>query len=208
MNDLTEPTANAGILLAAGASSRMGYPKALINWGGTSLLNWEINQMKKSGVENIVVVLGEKEHSIIQSLGFAKKYCVLNPDWENGRATSIITGVKELTLNYSTSIKSIIIQNVDQPTRSDIISKLLDELSKSNVKIVQPSYQGHGGHPLVLSSDLIPYLLKLNDENQGIREILQKFPLLKIPMEDEPIVRLNLNTPETIEPAKKLFMIS
>jgi len=198
---------NAGILLAAGASSRMGYPKALIDWGDTSLINWEINQMKNAGLSNIVVVLGEKENLIRDSLGLAKKYCVVNPNWQKGRATSVIAGIKELIHNDITSLESIIIQNVDQPTRSDIICKLLKELSKSNAKIVQPSYQGHRGHPLAFSSDLIPSLLKLKDESQGIREITKKFLSLQIPMDDEPIVRINLNTPETIEPAKKLFKI-
>lgn len=198
---------NAGILLAAGASSRMGYPKALIDWENTTLLNWEINQMQNSGISNIVVVLGKKEALIRESLGVAKKYCVVNPDWQKGRATSVIAGVKKLIHDDITLLKSIVIQNVDQPTRSDIICQLLKELSKSNVKIVQPSYQGHGGHPLALSSDLLPSLLKLKDENQGIREIMKRFPLLQIPMDDEPIVRLDLNTPEAIEPAKKLFKI-
>ena len=197
---------SAGILLAAGASSRMGYPKALIDWGGIPLLNWEINQMKNSGISNIVVVLGNKEDLIKESLGFAKKYCVVNPNWEKGRATSVITGIKKLICDDITSLESIIIQNVDQPTRPEIICRLLKELTKSDSKIVQPSYQGHGGHPLALSSDLIPSLLKLKDENQGIREIMCKFPSLQIPMNDEPIIRLDLNTTETIEPAKKCLI--
>ena len=198
---------SAGILLAAGASSRMGYPKALIDWGGIPLLNWEINQMKNSGISNIVVVLGNKEALIKESLGFAKKYCVVNPNWKKGRATSVITGIKKLICDDMTSLESIIIQNVDQPTRPEIICRLLKELTKSDSKIVQPSYQGHGGHPLALSSDLIPSLLKLKDENQGIREIMSRFPSLQIPMNNEPIVRLDLNTTETIEPAKKMFNI-
>lgn len=197
----------AAILLAAGASTRMGSPKPLIPWGDQPLLAWEIDQLMASSVDEIVVVLGSRAEPVRRSLGDGARYCVFNQRWQHGRASSLVKGVSALLSDERLTPEATVIQNVDQPTRADIIDQLVDELLRARVDAVQPSYDGHGGHPVVVAGHLLPLLLRADDRTLGLRGVLQQHPPLRMPMDDEPIVRLNLDTPDTLPQARALLGI-
>src|SRR5437870_2722645 len=76
------------IVLAAGASQRMGTPKAMLPWGATTLLESALQQARRAGVEHIVVVLGPATRQLEESLG-ADLVVTFNPDPETGRSASI-----------------------------------------------------------------------------------------------------------------------
>src|SRR5581483_5250645 len=83
---LSEPMGGgrAAIVLAAGASRRMGTPKALLAWRGTTLLDYCISQARLASVSDLVVVLGPAtQHLTLETT------TVVNPDPETGRSTSI-----------------------------------------------------------------------------------------------------------------------
>ena len=197
----------AAILLAAGASTRMGSPKPLIPWGDQSLLAWEIDQLMASSVDEIVVVLGSHAEDVRRSLGDAARYCVFNQRWQHGRSTSLVKGVAALLSEDRLRPDATVIQNVDQPTRADIIDGLVDELVRARVDAVQPSYQGHGGHPVVLAGHVLPLLLRADERTLGLRGVLEQHPPLRIPMDDEPVVALDLDTPDRLPEARLLFGI-
>lgn len=197
----------AAILLAAGASSRMGSPKPLIPWGGQSLLQWEIDQLMSSCVDQVVVVLGSHAEDVRRSLGDGARYCVFNQRWQHGRSTSLVKGASALLSEDQLRRDATVIQNVDQPTRSDIIDRLVDELIRGHVDAVQPSYQGHGGHPVVVAGHVLPLLLDADEQSLGLRGVLKQHPPLRIPMDDEPVVALDLDTPDRLPQARQLLGI-
>jgi molybdenum cofactor cytidylyltransferase len=198
----------AAILLAAGASSRMGSPKPLIPWGDQSLLAWEIDQLMASCVDEIVVVLGSHAEEVRRSLGDGARYCVFNQRWQHGRSTSLVKGAGVLLSEVRLRPDATVIQNVDQPTRADIIDRLVDELFLARVDAVQPSYEGHGGHPVVLAGHVLPLLLDADDVTLGLRGVLKQHPPLRIEMDDEPVVALDLDTPDRLPLARSLLGIS
>ena len=198
----------SAILLAAGESRRMGSPKALIPWGDQSLLAWEIDQLLASQVDDIVVVLGARSEGIRRSLGPAAQHCIFNPRWPHGRATSLVRGAAALLRDGRDLPEAVVIQNVDQPTRSDIIDRLVDQLRAADANAVQPQHDGHGGHPVVISGQILPLLLEADERTFGLRGVLLQHPPLRIPMDDEPVVALDLDTPDTLPSARTLLGIA
>jgi molybdenum cofactor cytidylyltransferase len=199
----------AAIVLAAGASRRMGSPKPLLDWGGRTLIAWELEQLMASCVDEIVIVTGAHADEVRRALGpSGARYCVFNPRWPHGRATSLVVGVRALLAGGRTPPEAVVLQNVDQPTRSDIIDRLVDELRRARVPVVQPQYQEQAGHPVVLSSELLGELGTVTEATLGLRGVLERHPAHRVPMDDEPVVRLDLDTPDLLPAARRLLGVA
>jgi molybdenum cofactor cytidylyltransferase len=198
----------AAILLAAGASRRMGQPKPLLPWGDRPLIAWELDQLFQSCVEEIVIVTGARADDVRRALGPAgARYCVFNPRWAQGRSGSLATGVRALISNDHHALDAIVIQNVDQPTRADIIDRLVDELRRAHVDAVQPEYHGRGGHPVVASAALLGELAAVREATLGLRGVLERHPAHHFPI-DDPVVRLDLDTPDTLDAGRRLLGVA
>ncbi len=197
----------SAILLAAGASRRMGEPKPLLRWGETTLLQWEIAELMRSQVDDIVVVLGADAERVRHTLGEGARHCVFNQRWPQGRATSLAKGAASLLRGRQARPDAVVVLNVDQPTRADIVDRLLDALRRGGAEIVQPSYQGKAGHPVVIRGSLLPELAAATESALGLRGILEAHPPLLVEMDDEPVVRIDLDTPDTLEEARRLLEV-
>lgn len=198
----------AAIILAAGASTRMGSPKPLLPWGGGTLLSWELDELMRSCVDDIVVVTGAHADNVRRQLGDGARYCVFNPRWGQGRATSLVVGARALMRGGVPAPEAIVIQSVDQPTRHDIIDRLVEELRASAAETAQPSLNGDAGHPVVVAGSLLGELAEARDATEGLRAIVDRHSRHLVPMDDEPVVRLNLNTPETLAEGRRLFGVA
>ena len=201
-----------GILLAAGASTRMGSPKQLIKWGDTTLIEWEIKELTCAGIARPVVVLGNNSSEIMNTISGLDCTVVVNSQWEQGRSTSLRTGARALleVTGGDARYESVVIQNVDQPTTASIIRALASELARTGAALVQPEYldeQGlpHGGHPVVLQGQLINELQQVTEEGEGLRQLVKSYGSQRLNMSDEPIVKINLNTPDLVNDARLLF---
>lgn len=195
----------AAIVLAAGASRRMGQPKPLLAWGGTTLIQWEYDELLRSPVDEIVIVTGSRSDYVRRVLGEGAGHCVFNARWAQGRATSLATGARALIAGGRRLPDFVVIQNVDQPTRHDIIDRLLAALRQTGADAVQPTYQGKSGHPVVLRGQLLAELAAARDAEQGLRGILVRHTVERVPMDDEPVVRLDLDTPDTLDEGRRLL---
>ncbi|MEX2372376.1 MAG: NTP transferase domain-containing protein, partial [Dehalococcoidia bacterium] len=80
---------NAAILLAAGASTRMGREKPLLPWAGTTLIEHELQVLRDAHIERIAIVLGARAEFVRRHIGWGMPL-VFNPRWASGRATSLV----------------------------------------------------------------------------------------------------------------------
>ncbi|MBM4415781.1 MAG: nucleotidyltransferase family protein [Chloroflexi bacterium] len=198
----------ATIILAAGASRRMGRAKPLLPWGGQTLLGWELDELMRSCVDDIVVVLGARAEAVRRELGDGARYCVFNARWPQGRATSLAAGARALGEGGRPAPEAVLVVNVDQPTRAGIVDALVTELRASGADAVQPSYRGARGHPVVLRGALLAELANASEAAQGLRGVLAAHPPQLLTMDSEPVVRLDLDTPDTLDAARRLLGVS
>ena len=188
------------ILLAAGESSRMGQLKALLPWQGTTLIEHQINSLLAAGVQHVVVVLGhdsDRLEPIVDSVAGAS--WVLNPDYLQGKTTSLKVGVSALD---GQSVSDVLLLNVDQPRTSDTVQKLLERHQESQYVITIPTYGGKGGHPIFLSATLLIEMAAIEEETKGLLAVVRRHAEATERLEmNDPSVLWDLNTPEQYEKA-------
>jgi molybdenum cofactor cytidylyltransferase len=183
------------ILLAAGESRRMGQLKALLPWQGVSLIKHQVASLRAGGVGQVVVVLGHRSDELkLELADTAGVSWQLNPDYLQGKTTSIKAGLNALGTNQP---KALLLLNVDQPRSADVIRSLLEKhLSQGNL-ITIPTHNGKGGHPIILSPTLLDELREIDEESFGIKAVVQRHleGTRRVEM-DFPEVLWDLNTPE------------
>ena len=202
----------AALLLAAGASRRMGSPKPLIPWGDDTLIEWEYRQLMASAVDDIVIVCGSRMELVRRALGAAERHIVFNPRWPLGRSTSLAAGAQALLRPGRDLPECVVIQNVDQPTRPSIIDRLVEARREANADIVQPMWedeqgQPHGGHPVVVAGRLLPELAAVTEATLGLRAVVDRHPPVRVPFERDPAVWIDLDTPDLVPEARRIFGI-
>lgn len=188
-----------GVLLAAGESSRMGRPKPLLPWRGTTLVEYQMNSLLQGGCDRVIVVTGKYDAEMAPLLndrpGISSVY---NPKYLEGKTTSIKAGIWEVP----NGIHSIVLLAVDQPRPAWVIERILKVHTDFGADITSPGFDGHGGHPLVFDSGLQKDLASITEEGEGVRAIFRKPDVDHHRVEfDSAIVRLDINTPEAYESA-------
>ena len=193
----------AAILLTAGESTRMGRNKALLPWQGKTLLEFHLDQLGRTTVEETILVLGFEAEKLLPLLEKATRVSVtINPHYSSGKCSSIKAGMRALPPQSD----SVIILAVDQPRPYCLLQKLIEwHLSCSNL-ISLPVYEGEHGHPLIFSHSLFPELLEISEEEMGLRQIIRrhKAQVAELPV-SSPAVLCNLNKPGDYERALSLF---
>ena len=188
------------ILLAAGESSRMGRLKALLPWRNTTLLEHQLSSLLDAGVHRIVVVLGhdaDRLKPIVESVDGAS--WTLNPDYLQGKTTSLKTGVAALS---GQQVSDVLLLNVDQPRNPDTVRTLLERHLASSYRITIPTHGGKGGHPILISAELLPELAEIEEESQGLKAVVRRHAEATERFElDDPTVLWDLNTPEQYQKA-------
>ena len=183
------------ILLAAGESSRMGQLKALLPWRGQPLLHHQVSALRDGGADRVVVVLGHRADELRPLLeGLEGVDWVLNPDYMQGKTTSIKAGLSAVD---SRVVDEILLLNVDQPRSAADIARILHTHRATGHAVTIPTCSGKGGHPIVLSAELLDELLAIDEESQGVKAVVQRRPesVNRFPLEN-PEILLDLNTPE------------
>jgi molybdenum cofactor cytidylyltransferase len=170
----------ATLLLAAGESTRMGRPKALLPWRGTDLLAYCVAELP-----NPIVVLGHGADELASRVDVP---VVVNERYREGRATSIAAGARALP----DGVTAVVIASVDQPRPRALIDRLLAAHAGA---ISRPTYRGEHGHPPVFDRSLIPELRAVSEESEGMKSLLRRHAVADVEI-DDPLVVVNLNTPD------------
>jgi molybdenum cofactor cytidylyltransferase len=189
----------AAVILAAGESARMGRPKALLPYRGSTFLSHllEITRHPKVGLTRVVV--GAHREEIESAAALPPGEIVFNSDWRQGQLSSIQAALRSLPEN---STDGILLCPVDHPLISaQLVSSLVENFYSIGPLIVLPKYSGRRGHPIIFSSRLYPELLAAPPD-VGARAVVwaHAADVLEVPVEEEGVV-LNLNDPATLERA-------
>jgi molybdenum cofactor cytidylyltransferase len=181
----------AAIILAAGASERMGAPKALLQWRGSTLVEHAIDQARDAGVEQIVVVVGPATRHVELNAT-----TVLNPVPETGRSASIRLGAE--TIDGTPA--AILVQSVDQPVEVDVLQKLFLAI-EDNAEVAVPSLRGRRGHPVCITGQLLRELREVSETDEGLRALVRRHVVTEVPVDFESI-SWNLNDPDSYAAAQ------
>lgn len=141
------------VILAAGASSRMGSPKALADLGGVTLLDLHLSRLR-AAVDEVVVVLGCHREAIEASCDLGDAARVVNESWREGMASSLRCG-----LRAARAEGGCLVSPVDCPPPLPETLKALLDGRRPGIGALIPTFEGRGGHPVWLSMATIDALL-------------------------------------------------
>jgi molybdenum cofactor cytidylyltransferase len=177
----------AGLVLAAGESSRMGRDKALLLYRGRTFLETIIGKLHEAGIERVAVVLGHHADVIQGAMGCgdagpaaAGVEIVINSDYRRGQTSSLQAGLAALQkpvvgLPSATcgSLAAVVLCLVDHPAFSPTtVAALLAAFERTQAPVVVPSHGGRHGHPVLISRRLFPALRALTD-HQGANGVIR-----------------------------------
>ena len=192
----------AAIILSAGASSRMGRPKALLHYREATFLEHllHVTRHPRVGLTRVVLGAGAEEIRTIAKLD--PSVVVLNPGWEQGQLSSICAGLRSLA---EIETDGILLCPVDHPLVTErLIGDLIRRFYENEKAIVLPTYKGRRGHPVIFSRTLYGELLAA-PADKGARSVVwaHAAELLEVFTEEEGIV-LNINDPDMLRHAIEL----
>ena len=183
----------AAIILAAGASTRMGQPKQLLKLGGELLLERAIRVAEQAGCAPIVVVLGAHSDEILVACNLEWADVVMNSNWREGMASSVRCGVQRIAGKCDAALLMV----CDQPAvSSGHLRKLMDRCTGG---AVASSYAGRRGVPACFPASKFEELLLLSGDS-GARNLLALTPAIELTGGE-----LDIDTPLTLETARAIY---
>jgi molybdenum cofactor cytidylyltransferase len=188
----------AGVILAAGASSRMGRDKALLPWHGGTFLSAAIQALQRE-TELVIVVAGQNLEKLQPTVYANAAYVIVNPHPELGQMSSLQLGLEEV-LNRGRD--AAIITLVDRPAPGP---QTVERLKRAFVAAgdqtwaAVPEYGGRHGHPIVIGREMIHAFLRVpaTSTARDVEHAHQQH-ILYVPV-DDPLVATNVNTEEDYE---------
>ena len=184
----------AAVILSGGSSSRMGSPKALLDYQGKAFLDHllEVTRHPQIGVRR--VVLGAHAEPIAKAIDLAANEIVINADWQKGQLSSIHAAL----LSLPPDTDGILLCLIDHPLiGASLINDLITSFYSSKAMIVLPVFEGRRGHPILFSAKLYSELLNA-PLDVGARAVVwaNAAQIQELNTTEQGCI-LNLNDPET-----------
>lgn len=195
------------VLLAAGASSRMGRPKLLLPWGGSTVLEHLLRQWIGLGATQIGIVCAATNEPLIRALDglkFKRENRIINPAPEAGMFSSIQVAAKWTAWNKALTHWAITLG--DQPqVRSETLGNVVGFANENPESICQPSRNGRPRHPVMLPRQ---WFLQLREASQtNLKEFLVAHEAhRKLISVSDPGLDWDLDLPEDYERAQRMFL--
>jgi molybdenum cofactor cytidylyltransferase len=186
------------VVLAAGESSRMGRPKALLPIEGVRFIERIVTALKATKVGNILVVFGHNAEEMRQKVNDLPVTILVNKGYKGGQLSSLQTAIREIESNADFGVvDGILIHLVDHPyLNSKLVNHMIDRFYESGKIIVVPRCRGRRGHPVIFSRSLFGELLNA-PLDQGAKIVVHSHrdETLEIDTEDEGVT-IDIDTPE------------
>jgi molybdenum cofactor cytidylyltransferase len=189
----------AAAILAAGESKRMGQPKALVPFQGSTFVEHLIAATRHPRVGITRVVLGAGAEGIRANLKIDPSSIVVNADWPTGQLSSLHAAIRSLPAGGT---QGILVCPVDHPLLSThLVAALIAAFDSGGKLIVLPKYRGRRGHPVLFAAELYEELLAA-PADVGARQVVWNHArdVLEVDTEEEGVI-LNLDDPETVRKA-------
>jgi CTP:molybdopterin cytidylyltransferase MocA len=156
----------AGVLLAAGAGSRLGRPKALVELGGIRLVDRSISLLRNGGADPVVVVTGAAP------LTLPGVITVHNPDWPSGMGSSLTVGLSAVPHGCAAAVVALVDQPLIGPTA---VARLISTYT-TGASVAVAAYDGRPRNPVLLAREHWPEVIALAAGDVGARPFLRAHP--------------------------------
>ena len=189
---MSEPERIGAVVLAAGRSERMEYPKPLLVFGKETAVDRVIRICMEAGCDPVVVVLGHEPDRIRRNARLKGALAVVNEDYASGQTSSLQAGLRALPED----VRAFLLFPVDHVmVRGETISALLEARRVQGRAVTVPSLGGRRGHPALCDRTLIPEILALSSEEPA-RAVTGRDPgrIFHLETEDAEVLR-DLDTP-------------
>lgn len=183
----------SALILAAGNSHRMGVSKLFLKHrNGITFIEHLVNEYQKFGCNQIVVVVNPNNEAEIRNRYthlLNQIEIAINPNPELGRFRSVKIGLKALKKS-----SNVFIHNIDNPYCDNSILNVLQE-NLAGFDYVVPTFKGKGGHPILISKEVVSKICTEKKNDCLLNEFLSRFNGNRIEVNSDTILR-NINTPD------------
>jgi nicotine blue oxidoreductase len=165
-----------GLLLAAGGGSRLGTPKALVEFGGERLVDRGVRLLRQGGCHPVVVVLGAAAAQVRGAVA------VCNPGWATGMGSSLRVGLEALPPD----VAAVVIALVDQPLIRPGAVRRLVEAATRGASVAVATYGGRPRNPVMIVREHFAEVAELAAGDVGARPFLRRHPewVTRVPCDD------------------------
>lgn len=181
------------VILAAGESRRMGTQKLLLPFGDATVIESIVRTALASRVDRVLAVLGADRDAVRQKLEPLGTDFAINEDFAKGMLSSVQAGFKALPADAEAAVVML----GDQPfLPARVVDAVVEAFRRSGKGIVVPAFQGHRGHPVLVSLKYRDEVLAL-DPTDGLRRLMHAHPedIIEAEVEDANILR-DMDVPE------------
>ena len=193
----------AGIILAAGESSRYGQPKQLLDWKGQPFVRAVAKTALEAGLSPVLAVTGANAEKVELAVNDLNVTTIRNEEWKSGQGSSIRAGVNALISNFSHKtgkgeVGSAIFLLTDQPqVTTSILRALVEKHAQGLYPILAPMVIDRRANPVLFDRVTFPDLMTLEGDVGG-RAIFHKHRVEYLPWHDDRLL-LDVDTPEMYE---------
>ena len=161
----------AGIVLAAGSSSRLGRPKQLLPLQGEPLLRFTLRRILTTSLDAVYVVLGHHGDNITRAIEDLPVRIVYNPHAERGQSTSVLAGLNAVAAAEPDAVMFLL---GDQPlVDPKVVNRLISRWRETRTGVVAPRNTGDPGrNPILFDRLVLPELMTLTGD-VGARDIVR-----------------------------------
>ncbi len=191
-NSLQTFERTAGIILAAGESTRYGSPKQLLDWKGKPFVRQVAETALQAGLWPVVIVTGSHAAEVESCLKDLPVNIIHNPNYQQGQSTSIQAGLNALPQNIGAAVFLL----ADQPQIPvEVIRALVDSHTQEMQSILAPLVlEDRRANPVLFDRDTFPDLMQLTGDIGG-RAIFSKYKVEYIPWHDDTLL-MDVDNPE------------
>ncbi|MGH2788877.1 MAG: nucleotidyltransferase family protein [Actinomycetota bacterium] len=189
----------AGVVLAAGTSSRLGRPKQLLDLHGVPILQHVVDAAAASRLDDVIVVLGHEAADIGAALSLPDRArIVVNPNYSEGQSSSLGAGVAAAP----DDCEAVVVVLGDQPEMTAaLIDRVITEWRAGESPVVRATFGGVPGHPVLIERSEFALVEEARGD-EGLRSVLgvAGARVRELPLGDTPLA--DVDTQEHYESLK------